>query len=137
MIGWILLLVALALIGVALYIRLAPSDPQVWHRPITSTADADGEGSALRVIPGDAATLTRIDAAARALPRTQVLAGSLEEGRVTYITRSKGMGFPDYTTVDLAEGQIRMYARLRFGKSDMGVNRARLERLIAAARPQV
>ena len=59
--------------------------------------------------------------------RTEVLAGSPSEGRVTYITRSMWFGFPDYTTVQLEDDGLEIYGRLRFGQSDQGVNRARVE----------
>jgi len=48
------------------------------------------------------------------------------EGRVTYITRSKLWGFPDYSTFETRDGDLLIHARLRFGSSDMGVNRARV-----------
>ena len=60
-------------------------------------------------------------------PRTEVLAGAPSEGRVTYITRSMWFGFPDYTTVQLEDDGLEIYGRLRFGQSDQGVNRARVE----------
>lgn len=130
MIGWVVFAAIVAGLG---YIRLAPHDVTRWHVPVAAEADRDFIAGAVRVLAGDAATLARVDAAARALPRTQVLAGSLAEGRVTYVTRSALFGFPDYTTVELAEGQVRMLARLRFGRSDLGVNRRRLQGLVAAA----
>ncbi|WP_299965639.1 DUF1499 domain-containing protein [uncultured Roseobacter sp.] len=125
----VLLLMALA--GMA-YVRLAPIDPQAWHQPVDQTENADLAGSAVRVLEGDAALMQAIDAEMRALPRTQVLAGSPEAGRVTYVTRSAVFGFPDFTTVDLQGDQIRLFARLKYGASDLGVNRKRLERVIAA-----
>ena len=115
------------------YIRLAPSDASRWHVPVTATTSADRTGGAIRVLSVDEGALRRVDAAARALPRTRVLAGSVEEGRITYITRSRWIGFPDYTTVEHSDGLLRMHARLRFGRSDLGVNAERLQRLLAAA----
>jgi hypothetical protein len=130
MAGGFLVLLAVAFM---LYVRFAPSDPARWHQPVAATADEDRTGGAARVLDGGAEAFARIDEAARALPRTDVLAGSLAEGRITYVTRSKVFGFPDYTTVERDGNTIRMFARLRFGSSDLGVNRARLERLLAAA----
>ena len=85
------------------------------------------------ILSVEAAALARVDAAARALPRTRVLAGSVNEGRITYVTRSKVIGFPDYTTVEHSDGLLRMHARLRFGRSDLGVNAERLRHLLTAA----
>lgn len=129
MIGWILL--ALVVVGAA-YIRLAPDDAARWHVPVEASESRDLAGGAIRIVPGTDETFARIDRAARALPRTQVLAGSLDEKRITYVTRSRVFGFPDYTTVELNDGELRLFARLRFGRSDMGVNAARLDGLLAA-----
>lgn len=125
-------IVLLAVLGVGLYIRLAPHDAERWYRPIAENSDADFKTGAVRVVDASPDTLARADRYMRALPRTRVLAGSVEEGRVTYITRSLIFGFPDYTTIETVDGKLRAYARLRFGKSDMGVNRQRLEGLLAA-----
>jgi hypothetical protein len=129
---WIWLLLA-ALVALMVFVRVAPSEPARWHQPVAGREDRDFDGGALRAVPGDTAAFARIHAAMLALPRTQVLAGTPEEGRVTYVTRSKVMGFPDYTTVEKDGGLLLLYGRLRFGKSDMGVNRARLERVVRAA----
>jgi len=62
--------------------------------------------------------------------RSVVLAGSASDGMMTFVTRSKWIGFPDYTTIQLDGDKIKLHARLRFGRSDLGVNAARLERWI-------
>ncbi len=126
----ILTLVILALVALLAFIRLAPSDVSRWHRPIGSAEDVTGSGWAARVIPATPALLSDLHQGMLALPRTELLAGSVGEGSLTYITRSKWMGFPDYTTIEQDNGQIKLYGRLRFGKSDMGVNAKRLDRLI-------
>ena len=41
------------------------------------------------------------------------------------------MGFPDYTTVQLKDDRLMIWARLRFGRSDLGVNRRRVDRWLA------
>ncbi|APX11333.1 DUF1499 domain-containing protein [Tateyamaria omphalii] len=120
-------------IGLVAFVRFSPTDASQWHVPIAETESRDMAGGAIRVIEADAGALARVDAAARELPRTQAIAGSVEEGRITYQTRSKWIGFPDYTTVEYTDGLLRMHARLRFGRSDLGVNRERLERLLVAA----
>ena len=127
---YILLILIIGLLG---YIRLAPSNAGDWHKPITVSEDKDFAGGAIRIIPAGEGTLARIDAAAQALDRTEVLAGSVAEGRITYVTRTARIGFPDYTTIEQDGDQIKLYARLRFGRSDLGVNIARIQALIAAA----
>lgn len=126
----ILLLVALAFL--MLYIRLAPSDPGRWHVTLSFTHDETLQAAARRMIAGDAETLAALDRVIRDTPRTQVLAGSVEEGHITYVTRSLIMGFPDFTTVQRSDGTIRLFGRSRFGQSDLGVNAARLDRWLRA-----
>ncbi|MDA7964983.1 DUF1499 domain-containing protein [Ruegeria sp.] len=124
MIFW-LVITAVVLLGA--YIRLAPSDPARWHVPPVAEADRDLPGGVLRVIDSGPDGLARLDAIARTWPRTQVLAGSVGEGMVTYITRTAAIGFPDYTTVQQDGDTLRIHARLRFGRKDFGVNKARVE----------
>ncbi len=129
--GKIVLAAGLLVVAFAAYVRLAPSDPAQWHVLPDGVQPGDGAGSAVRVLPDDGDTLARLDAVIRATPRTTRLAGSVDEGMVTYVTRSALWGFPDYTTVARRDGQIVLYARLRFGRSDMGVNARRLDGWLA------
>ena len=46
---------------------------------------------------------------------------------LTYITRSAAIGFPDYTTARQDGDQLVIWARQRFGRSDFGVNRRRVD----------
>lgn len=126
-----LIVLLTALIGVGLYVRLAPSDPRVWHAMPDEMEDVDMDGGAKRVVTAGEGALERLHAIALDTPRTQVLAGSVEDGKITYITRSRVFGFPDYTTVMQVEGAIQIHARLRFGKFDMGVNAARVDAWIS------
>ncbi|MCV3271917.1 DUF1499 domain-containing protein [Roseobacter sinensis] len=121
-----------AIVAAMAYVRLAPIDPERWHLPVEMAEDADLAGGAVRVIPAEEGTLQAVDELMRGLPRTRVLAGSVDAGHVTYVTRSAVFGFPDMTTVELRGNDIRMFGRLRFGASDLGVNRKRLEGVIAA-----
>lgn len=124
LIFWLVVLVAIG--GIA-WIRLAPSDPAVWHVDPKVTADQDLAAGVRRRIPGDESRFESLHRIILETPRTEVLAGSPGEGRVTYITRSQWMGFPDYTTVQLDETNLELFARLRFGTTDSGVNKARVE----------
>jgi len=125
--------ILISLCAALFYIRVSPTDVARWHQPIQGSEDVDLQGGAVRVLPAGATALARVDAAAMALPRTVRLAGSVDQGRITYRTRSKVIGFPDFTTVEYKDGQLKMFARLRFGRSDFGVNAARLKRLQRAA----
>lgn len=127
--GWILLCVAVVANG---YVRLAPSDPAHWHVRLDFDGNRDFDGGVERVLEAGPQALAQLDAIIRATPRTSRLAGSVVGGHVTYVTRSRVLGFPDYTTVQQQGDTLRIFARLRFGRSDLGVNRARVEQWIDA-----
>lgn len=123
---WVFIILAV-LVALLLYIRLAPSDPVRWHRVIEGDQDKDFEGGAIRCVSCDFSKLDRIirDSGAR------VLAGSVDEGHITYVSRTRVIGFPDYTTVQAKGDQLVIYGRLRFGRSDIAVNRTRIEGWLA------
>lgn len=116
----------------AAYVRLAPSDPSRWHISIPNEGNINLAGGAVRIVPNNPDVFEHLIKLMSKLPRTAVLAGTVEEGHLTYITRSKLMGYPDYTTIERSDETIKIFARLRFGKSDLGVNAARLEQLKGA-----
>ncbi|TNF18817.1 MAG: DUF1499 domain-containing protein [Rhodobacteraceae bacterium] len=126
----LVVLAALVAAGIA-WIRLVPDDPDRWHATsdIRDLGHASGENwHVYREAGAGRARLEELDAALQALPRTTRLAGSVAEGKVTFVTRSKLMGFPDYTTLSLTGGGqvLEIFARSRYGRSDLGVNRARV-----------
>ena len=145
LIGWAVIGAAVLVGAVAAYVRLAPSDPAVWHvdpaaaepgpgRYVVKPEGGDSAGPLLATTPQEA--LAALDEIARAAPRTEVLAGSVEAGRVTYVARSALWGFPDYVTVEAVpaeEGGARLviFSRLRFGQDDLGVNAARVQDWLA------
>ena len=125
-----LVVLGIVILGLMAYVRLAPTDVARWHQiaAVASSGDVMAAGGfiAVRPITADAAhVLAALDANARATPRTRVIAGSVAEGMITYQTRSL-WGFPDHTTVAMQGDLLVIHARLTFGQSDMGVNRARV-----------
>ena len=114
-------------LGLGAYIRLAPSNPARWHVAPVAEVDQDLPSGVLRVVETGPDGLQRLDLIARATPRTSVLAGSVDEGMITYVTRTKWIGFPDYTTVQQDGDTQRIHGRLRFGRRDFGVNKARVD----------
>ncbi len=120
-------LIVLAVRAGAAYVRLAPTDTALWNQMPEAITDRDLRNGAMRVIAAEDNTLERLDAIIRDTPRTHVLAGAPNEGMITYVTRSAVFGFPDYTTLRRTGDQLEIYGRLRFGKSDLGVNAARID----------
>jgi hypothetical protein len=120
----LLLLLLVLFMGFAAYIRLATSTPDRWHVD-PSVASDPGRGGVLRKVTSD---LAAFDAIIQTEPRVRVLAGAVTEGHITYVTRSRVFGFPDYITVKQIGRELMILSRLRFGRSDMGANAARLNR---------
>lgn len=131
MLIWIL--VSIVVFALA-FVRFAPSDPVRWHVEIKHSEDRDFPNGAVRVFQGTRETFEHAVGVIDSLPRTERLAGSTEDGRVTFVTRSRFIGFPDYTTVEHTDNRIKMFARLRFGKSDLGVNGKRLATVLRAVK---
>lgn len=151
--GYLALAIALLAIGFLAYVRFAGHDPAVWHvDPVTaptpetpnsyrvvppgSTVPASG-----RVSPTYSATpaelMTAFEAHALAQPDTIRLAGSSAEGFTTFVQRTPTVKYPDYISVravPAGEGQsaLVILSRSRYGKSDMGVNKARIDDWLAA-----
>ena len=114
------------------YVRLSPMDAEVWHVD-PFDAEARKDGAALVRFSSSMSptqTLEAFEAVALATARTQVLAGTPDSGRMSFITRSALWGFPDVTTIGVREAgegsEVAIFARLRFGKSDLGVNAKRV-----------
>lgn len=132
---WIILILVVVLLG---YIRLAPTDPSLWHKhaggmPVMGEKTSQGSYTWRQPVEGDGRDLLQAwDAAAMATPRTERLDGSIDAAMITYVTRSKWVGFPDYTTIGIFDGApegryLEAYGRLRFGRSDFGVNAERVK----------
>lgn len=128
MVWGVALVLVVGVLAFAGWVRVAPSDPARWHVTPPVAKDTDRPGGVIRVVAADFAALDRV---IRSEPRCTVLAGSVDEGRVTYVLRTALWGFPDYATVEQQGDKLVIWSRLRFGKSDMGVNKARVSRWLA------
>ena len=138
--AWLLLMIA---VSGLVYIRMAPDDVALVHvAPPTGTepgVPVIGQGSALFVTDYDATPEQMWQAVQQVIqstPRTKYLAGSAKDGMITYVTRSLVFGFPDYTTVAVAQNEqgsrVTLFGRLRYGRSDFGVNAKRLRGWVKA-----
>ena len=135
--GWTLVALVALILAAGVWVRAAPSDPAHWHTdPAAGTAGMNSHVATASVSLPPAQALAAFDAVALAHPRTTRLSGAPEEGRITYISRSALWGFPDYTTVaavpDGTATTLVIHARARFGRSDLGVNAARVGGWLAA-----
>ncbi len=128
----ILAILVVLIIGLMAYVRLSPIDAGRWHVMPDAAAPGDattaGSFKAVRRITAPAAeVLMAVERLALATPRTRLLVGNVGEGMITFQTRSLMWGFPDHTTVAVQGDLLVIYGRLRFGKADLGVNKARIE----------
>ncbi|SDW76199.1 DUF1499 domain-containing protein [Roseicitreum antarcticum] len=151
MIKLIGIVVLLGLAGLMLFVRVSPNAPADWHEdPALVQKPSKPNAHLIRLVGGDEiapiyaltpeALAERIDQIARE-DGAELLAGSVADGHMTYISRSTLMGFPDFTSVKVSRAgdgaTFSAFARARFGQSDMGVNRARLTRWLAALEDMV
>ena len=133
---WFFWILVVLVVGFLAYVRLAPHNVMRWHHASSgaSLGETTQEGGFVwreDVGAEGPAKLRRLDGIIGDTAGTQVLAGSVEDGQVTYISRTRWIGFPDYTTVTLSDGILEVYGRLRFGKSDLGVNAKRVKAWLA------
>jgi len=128
-------LVLAAIVALVAYVRLAPEDPARWHVDLTAGGLPDHAhifcirpDNRFGPIQGDPVELlARLDGIAQATPRTVRLAGSAADGRITWVTRSAWLGFPDYTTAQVMAGpSLCVAGRQRYGSNDWGVNAVRI-----------
>ena len=138
--AWLLLMVA---VSGLVYIRLAPDDVALVHvaPPKGATPDAPVIGTGAALFVADFTTPPQqmwelVQQVILSTPRTKYLAGSPEDGMITYVTRSLVFGFPDYTTVTVTQNEqgsrVTLFGRLRYGRSDFGVNAKRLRGWVKA-----
>ncbi|RME17294.1 MAG: DUF1499 domain-containing protein [Alphaproteobacteria bacterium] len=66
----------------------------------------------------------RLCAIAAATPRTR----QVGEDPCAFVTRSRLWGFPDIAVIWVQDGNLHIHSHLVFGRSDLGVNAARVAR---------
>ncbi|WP_420863713.1 DUF1499 domain-containing protein [Algirhabdus cladophorae] len=133
---WIIGTLVILAVALAAYARLAPISVTDWHVAPEVAGEETLAGSYKTQVAMEGPVneaQAQIKAIALATPRTKVLAE--DDGLITFITRSAGFGFPDFTTVafETSGDQVtaKFYARLKIGKADMGVNKARVQSWLA------
>ncbi|MEL7343848.1 MAG: DUF1499 domain-containing protein [Pseudomonadota bacterium] len=122
-------------------VRFWPGNPAVWH--IDPVQAPDPGVSGVRVTGENAPVFAAAPAVVMAAFDAAVLeegatrfAGNVEDGFVTYLTRTKNLKFPDYVTVRVApegDGTRLSYRAVTGTKGgDAQTNAARMERLLDA-----
>lgn len=101
--------------------------------PQFCAASADVAAPVFALPPAE--VLRAVQQAVAGEPRLEQVAADAESGTLRYVQRSRLMGFPDTISVKVMPvpdggSTVLLYSRSKLGQSDMGVNRARLERWI-------
>ena len=127
----------------AVAFRVMPVDAARYHiRPALAVPLSTSNfvlmvGDEALVLPRNLADVAADVALKAASDGAVLLAGQPEDGFVTYVYRSRLMGFPDALSLTLDptdEGgtRVQIFSRSRFGYSDSGVNAARVADWVAA-----
>ena len=107
----------------AVYVRYAPLPPMLDVPVVMVDTDLVGGFTAMRPFTSNKDELiAHITQIALATPRTQ----KISDSPLIFVTRSRLIGFPDTTTFDIQNDIMIIHAHLVYGRSDMGVNKARI-----------
>jgi len=153
----IIILGVLGTMGFLAYtVRTATHDPAIWHQDPRTVPPSDTPNDyriaiqALTEYPVNMeAPIYDINAATLALafdefvmgqPRVERVAGSPQEGFITYVQRTPQLQIPDYISVrffdlegeNVGRSTIAIYSRSRYGYGDMGVNEQRAKAWLAS-----
>ena len=140
------ILLVLAVLAAGVWFRLVPMTSAQWHEVPSDVTPPSSPNFALRVgtdapvftqspdVIADLLTSVAQDAGAK------IIAGSPQSGHVSYVVRSRIMGFPDAISIRLmpegAGTKLEIFSRSRYGYSDLSVNAARVAAWIVAIETQ-
>ena len=142
-----LILIVVAVVTAAVFFRVAPVTPEDWHvDPVTVVRPdkdnyyllrpTDGHGPAPIFGVEPEKLSSELHEMINTIPRSEVIAGSAEERHFTVMVRSQVMGFPDFITVKVIAAEsgaaLVIFSRSRYGYSDLGVNKARVDAWVQA-----
>jgi len=138
----LLALVALPVVAMLVYVRLAYNDPDRWHidpmephhietRNFFLLVPGEGKRSSPQFDMPVNELVHAFDRVALAAENTRLLAGSPDAQFATYVVRSKWFGLPDFVSVRCLplgdhRSTLAVLSRSRFGTGDLNVNRIRV-----------
>ncbi|SFR40924.1 Protein of unknown function [Yoonia tamlensis] len=137
---YIVLFLVLAAACLWVYVRFAPLHMGAIHEQRAQSAPGDvlragGFQAARRITAPPAKVLEAASQAVLATPRSRQIAGDIAKGSLTFETRSAFWGFPDYTVIAIQGDLVVIAGHLRYGRSDMGVNKTRILGWLRALAP--
>ena len=115
-------IIIIILFSILAYVRLAQVHP-IYNIPNSTSNQLSSKGFVfIKAYTGIKDELyEEITKVALGTPRTLLLSND----PLQFITRSKFLGFPDITVIDIQDGNLIIYATSVFVQLDFGVNRAR------------
>ena len=115
-------IIIIILFSILAYVRLAQVHP-IYNIPNSTSNQRSSKGFVfIKAYAGSKDEFyEEITKVALGTPRTLLLSND----PLQFITRSKFLGFPDITVIDIQDGNLIIYATSVFGQLDFGVNRAR------------
>jgi uncharacterized protein (DUF1499 family) len=132
----IVILIIVVPLMILAYVRFAPVNVILMHQDPATTASS-GKPNEYRttssVYDMSAPELSKMfDDFALAQPRVKRIAETLQDQMITYVQRTKIIGYPDYITikaipVGAKQSKLEIFSRSRFGYSDWGVNKGRIK----------
>jgi len=134
---WLLIIIcALVVLAIAgsVYVRSAGHDPARWHVDPATVTDVN-ESNEYLASETFAASPQAVAGALKDALGGEVLAGNLSDGWATIVVRSALIGYPDYVSARISPAgdgsQVTLYSRSRYGLSDLGANKTRVEKVFA------
>ena len=112
-----------------------PNNYLVLPPGFTSTAKVDRVSPVFDAPPGK--LLQALKSLITQEPRTELLHGNGATGQIEAVARSKVFKFPDYITAQVfpagdGKSALAIFSRAKYGIRDFGVNKARVEKWLAA-----
>ena len=134
---WVLIILGLAMVAAIIanvYMRSVVHDPARWHiDPASVSVDDIQSRNQFLATHTYAVSPSELSIAVEEALGGELLAGDLSQGWATYVIRTRLIGFPDYVSVRVSgtstRSSVTLFSRSRFGYSDLGANRSRIERV--------
>ncbi len=132
----VITIIIVVLLLILAYVRFAPINIDALHQD-PATLASSGKPNEYRktspVFDMTTSELTKMfDDFVLSQPRVKRVAGSVGQQMITYVQRTKIIRYPDYITIKVTpagteQSQLEIFSRSRFGYSDLGVNKQRID----------
>ena len=132
----VFIIIIVVLLMILAYVRFAPVNIDGVHQDPATAASSGKPNEYHMTSPmfdlGASELIQLVDDFVLTQPRVKRIAGTVGEGMITYVQRTKIISYPDYITIKAIsagakQSQLEIFSRSRFGYSDWGVNKGRIK----------